>query len=109
MLRNKRYRIFKLLILIGDVILDYKLRKRLESSYHKPTKGKDVNNLKGILDLGLRVISKKSTKKQDKEHKKIAEENKRKFMKLWEGKYSKGTEGREPLDFFKDKSGEKGE
>lgn len=114
MLKSKRYRIIKLIIQIGDVILDSELGKKLGSGYHKPTKptkGSNVSKLKGILDLGLRVVSKKPTKKQDEEHKKIAEENKRKFMKLWEDKYnkgSKGIDGRELLDFFENKSGDKG-
>ena len=109
MLKSKRYRIIKLIIQIGDVILDSELSKRLESNYHKSTKGSNVSKLKGILDLGLRVVSKKSTKKQDEEHRKISEENKRKFMKLWEEEYGKGIDGREPLDFFEGKSGDKGE
>ena len=61
-----------------------------------------MNKLKNVLDLGLRVISKKATKKQDDEHRKISEENKRKFMELWEEKYSKDIKGRKPLDFFED-------
>ena len=61
-----------------------------------------MNKLKNVLDLGLRVISKKATKKQDDEHRKISEDNKRKFMELWEEKYSKDIKSRKPLDFFED-------
>lgn len=43
MLRSKRYRIIRLLIKIGDVILDTKLGKRVEKHYreHKRKGGKD--------------------------------------------------------------------
>ena len=39
MLKSKRYKIIKLLIQLGDVIIDSKLGKKLESNYHQSTKG----------------------------------------------------------------------
>lgn len=45
MLKSKRYRIIKLLIQLGDVILDSKLGKKLESNYHQSTKGSIMRNL----------------------------------------------------------------
>jgi len=56
-----------------------------------------ISRLKTILDLGLGVVSKKVTKKQ---------ENKRKFMVAWEEKYGKDIKGRKPLDFFEEDAGE---
>lgn len=47
MLKSKRYfrsRIIKLLIQLGDVILDSKLGKKLESNYHQSTKGSIMRN-----------------------------------------------------------------
>lgn len=44
MLRNKRYRIIKLLIQIGDAILDSKLGKKLESNYRKSNKEVSMKN-----------------------------------------------------------------
>lgn len=61
-----------------------------------------MSKLKAILDLGLGVVSKKASKKQEEKHKKIADENKRKFMEAWEEKYGKDIKGRKPLDFFED-------
>lgn len=58
-----------------------------------------MSKLKTILDLGLGVVSKKSAKKQEEKHKKIADENKRKFMVAWEEKYGKDIKDRKPLDF----------
>ena len=63
-----------------------------------------MSKLKAILDLGLGVVSKKASKKQEEKHKKIADENKRKFMRAWEDKYGNGVEGRKPLNFFEEDS-----
>ena len=59
-----------------------------------------MSKIKAILDLGLGVVSKKTSKKQEEKHKKVIDENKREFMKAWEEKYGKGIKGRKPLDFF---------
>lgn len=59
-----------------------------------------MSKLKAVLDLGLGVVSKKASKKQEEKHKKIADENKRKFMEAWEKKYGKDIKGRKPVDFF---------
>ena len=63
-----------------------------------------MSKLKAILDLGLGVVSNKASKKQEEKHKKIADENKQKFMKVWEEKYGKDIKGRKPLGFFEDSS-----
>ena len=65
-----------------------------------------MSKLKAILDLGAGVVSKKVTKKQEDKHKKIADENKRKFMIAWEEKYGKDIKGRVPLDFFEEDASE---
>ena len=65
-----------------------------------------MSKLKAILDLGAGVVSKKVTKKQEDKHKKIADENKRKFMIAWEEKYGKDIKGRKPLDFFEEDASE---
>lgn len=61
-----------------------------------------MSKLKAILDLGLGVVSKKASKKQEERYKKIADENKQKFMKAWEEKYGKDVKGRKQLDFFEE-------
>lgn len=61
-----------------------------------------MSKIKKILDLGLGVVSKKASKKQEEEHKKIADENKRKFMIAWEEKYGKDIKGRKPIDFIEE-------
>ena len=61
-----------------------------------------MSKLKTILDLGLGVVAKKESKRQEGKHKKIADENKRKFMTAWEEKYGKGVKGRKQLDFFEE-------
>ena len=65
-----------------------------------------MSKLKTILDLGLGVVSKKTTKKQEENHKKIADENRRKFMVAWEEKYGKDIKGRKPLNFFEEDASE---
>ena len=65
-----------------------------------------MGKLKTILDLGLGVVSKKTTKKQEENHKKIADENRRKFMVAWEEKYGKDIKGRKPLNFFEEDASE---
>ena len=65
-----------------------------------------MSRLKTILDLGLGVVSKKATKKQEENHKKIADENKRKFMQAWEERYGKDIKDRKPLDFFEEDASE---
>lgn len=61
-----------------------------------------MSKIKAIIDLGLGVVSKRVSNKQEEEHKKVVDENKRKFMKAWEEKYGKDIKNRKSLDFFED-------
>lgn len=61
-----------------------------------------MSKIKAILDLGLGVVSKRVSNKQEEKHKKVIDENKREFTMAWEEKYGKGIKGRKPLNFFEE-------
>lgn len=61
-----------------------------------------MKKIKKAIDVGLGLVSKRASKKQQEEHDKIAKENQRKFMELWKEKYGKDIKAKKPLNFFED-------